>query len=174
MARWIWIAFGIFIVQTAGCIRIPEESWIISHRSPFETRKQTADCTAACLNQSISEQVGVSQMAPTQTIRTTELNSDGFSLVSWNIFKGRKKGWAEDFQKLSRNTDIFILQEAYLSASLKKMLHQEEYHWDMTAAFEYRQIETGVLTASRTAPNFTCTFRETEPITRFPKSVLIT
>jgi endonuclease/exonuclease/phosphatase (EEP) superfamily protein YafD len=44
----------------------------------------------------------------------------------------------------------------------------------MTAAFEYRQIEAGVLTAARTAPNFTCAFRETEPITRIPKSVLIT
>ena len=30
------------------------------------------------------------------------------------------------------------------------------------------------MTASRIAPNFTCAFRETEPITRIPKSALIT
>jgi len=113
-------------------------------------------------------------MALHQTTRAPGLNSDGFRLVSWNIFKEKKNGWAGDFQELNRNTDILILQEAYLSATLKTMLNQEKYQWDMTAAFEYREIASGVLTASRTTPNFTCAFRETEPITRIPKSVLIT
>jgi endonuclease/exonuclease/phosphatase (EEP) superfamily protein YafD len=171
---WIWIAVGIFIVQVTGCIRIPKESWVISHRRPIETRTQTTDCTAACLDRSIPDHVSVGRMTPLQTVRAPELNSDGFNLVSWNIFKGKKKGWAEDFQKLNRNTDILILQEAYLSASLKNMLNQEKYQWDMTAAFEYREITSGVLTASKVVPNFTCAFRETEPISRIPKSVLIT
>jgi endonuclease/exonuclease/phosphatase (EEP) superfamily protein YafD len=53
------------------------------------------------------------------------------------------------------------------------MLDRNAYHWDMSTAFEYRNIETGVLTASRIAPSFTCAFREKEPISRIPKSVLI-
>lgn len=113
-------------------------------------------------------------MVPPPMIQSSGLNPDGFRLMNWNTLKGRKKGWAEDFQKLSRNTDILILQEAYLSAVLKKMLDQEKYQWDMTAAFDYREITAGVLTAARTAPNFTCSFRQTEPLTRIPKSVLIT
>jgi len=172
--RWTWIALGIVIVLMAGCIRIPEESWIISHRSPLESKAQAADCTAACLNQAVPDQGEPNPVVPPQTIEVPELNSAGFSLVSWNIYKNKEKGWKEDFEKLSRNTDILILQEVYLSTSLKDMLQQEAYQWDMTTAFEYRQIEAGVLTASKTAPNFTCTFRETEPIIRIPKSVLIT
>ena len=171
---WIWIAIGIFIVQVTGCIRIPKESWIISHRSPLEIRKQTTDCTAVCIDRSTPNQVDAGRIGPRQAIRAPGLNSDGFRLVSWNIFKEKKNGWAGDFQELNRNTDILILQEAYLSATLKTMLNQEKYQWDMTAAFEYREIASGVLTASRTTPNFTCAFRETEPITRIPKSVLIT
>ena len=112
-------------------------------------------------------------MVPPPMIQSSCLNPDGFRLMKWNTIKGRKKGWAEDFQKFSRNTDILILQEAYLSDDLKKMLDQEKYQWDMTAAFEYKEITVGVLTAARTAPVFTCSFRETEPLTRIPKSVLI-
>lgn len=147
---------------------------MISHRGQLDTRMQTEDCNATCLDRSTADQVNPERMDADQAIRPPELNTGGFRLVSWNIFKGKRNGWAEDFQKLSRNTDILILQEAYLTVILKKLLQQEAYHWDMTTAFEYRQIEAGVLTASRTAPNFTCMFRETEPITRIPKSVLIT
>jgi len=135
---------------------------------------QTFDCSAASLDRFVADQVAIDPKMPTQTIRVSGLNSDGFRLVSWNIFKGKKKGWAEDFQKLNQNTDIITLQEAYLSENLKEMLHQEKYQWDMTAAFEYREITSGVLTASRIAPNFTCVFREKEPISRIPKSVLLT
>jgi len=160
-ARWTWLSAAVFLLLVAGCIHIPEESWIISHRSPMETKRQVADCTVTGLNQ---------MMLP----RTPELNSGGFGFVSWNIYKGKEEGWREDFHIISRGADILILQEAYLSNSLKKVLQQEAYQWDMAAAFEYRHLETGVLTASRIAPNFICTFRETEPITRIPKSVLIT
>lgn len=163
---WKWLVIGLFILQTSGCVKIPEQNLVISHRSPSRTVKQSADCPATCPNRTHATPPGQGQ--------PQGLNSDGFRLVSWNIYKGQKRGWAADFMKLSRNTDIIILQEAYLSASLKKLLDREAYHWDMTAAFEYRQIETGVLTAARTASNFSCAFRNTEPIIRTPKSVLIT
>lgn len=173
-ARWLWIAIGIFILLVSGCIRVPEESWTVSHRSPIEARRLTAVCTADGLEPSATKPFHPDSVLPDQPLLATGLNAGGFSLLSWNIFKGNKKGWAEDFQKLCQNTDIVVLQEAYLTDSLKKILQQGQYHWDMTAAFEYREIASGVLTATRTAPNFVCMFRETEPITRIPKSALIT
>jgi endonuclease/exonuclease/phosphatase (EEP) superfamily protein YafD len=174
IAVWLWMILVLLIIQTAGCIRIPEEDWIISHRGPLETRIQTADCTAACMDQSTSKGAGVHLSPAAHNRQGSALNSAGFRLVSWNMFKGKKEGWAEDFRKLSRDTDILILQEAYLSNGLKHGLHRERFHWDMTAAFTYRQIETGVLTAAKAVPNFACTFRDVEPLTRIPKSVLIT
>jgi len=174
MARWLWILCGVVVLLAVGCLRIPEEDWIISQEGSADTKKEIANCTAIYLDQSIPAQIPANQMAPDQTIRSSELNPDGLRFVSWNIRKGKTKSWTEDFQKLSQNTDIFILQEAYLSDDLKKVLRQREYQWDMSVAYENRQIETGVLTASTAIPNFACTFRETEPIIRIPKSVLIT
>ena len=46
--------------------------------------------------------------------------------------------------------------------------------WDLAAAYAYQEIEAGVLTASKIAPNLTCSFMDKEPITRVPKSILIT
>jgi endonuclease/exonuclease/phosphatase (EEP) superfamily protein YafD len=158
----------------AGCIRVPDQNWTISHRPPLETRRQVDDCSAACLTPSPSSPVAAQSSTSGQPNLSATINSDGFSLVSWNMFKGRKRGWDEDFTRLSQNTDILVLQEAYLSPSLKHLLHHHVYHWDMTTAFEYREIEAGVLTASRIRPNFTCTFLEKEPVTRIPKGVLIT
>ena len=171
--KWAPILKGfvliILILQTSGCVRIPEQNLVISHRSPLETRKETAECPLDCPDRPIATPVERFRMGDKPS-----LNSDGFRLVSWNIYKGQIDGWARDLVKLSRNTDIIILQEAYLTGHLKEMLYQEAYHWDMSAAFEYHQIESGVLTASRTAPNFSCAFRAMEPIIRIPKSVLIT
>jgi endonuclease/exonuclease/phosphatase (EEP) superfamily protein YafD len=173
-SRWIWIIIGMLALQPVGCIEVSKESWVISKRGLLETRQQSGECTTTCLDQNGDGRFNVFMATPSVPARKPELNSAGFSLVSWNMFKGRKDGWADDLQKFIQNSDILVLQEAYLSESLKRLLNQGKYNWDMTAAFEYRDINTGVLTASRTTPTFTCGLRQIEPITRIPKGVLVT
>lgn len=174
MPNRLWIAFVIFATLISGCIRIPEENRTISYRGITDTGRQTADCTQIQIYPSVGEQIGTSRSIPSVQLRAPALNAGGFSLVSWNIYKGKKKSWAEDFQKISQNADLLILQEAFLTKPFKKMLTQGKYQRDMTVAFEYLNIQAGVLTAARAASNFMCSFREMEPITRIPKSVLIT
>ena len=174
VTAWKWIATGILLMLVSGCIQVSDESWTVSHRRPFEIRKQASECTAVGIGRNGSSHTGPEQKMLTRATRRPALNTKRFSLVSWNVFKGKKAGWAEDFQELSQKSDILVLQEAYLTHNLKKMLRHADYHWDMSAAFEYRNIEAGVLTAARTAPTLTCAFRETEPLTRIPKSILIT
>lgn len=166
---WLLIALGLAVFAVTGCIRIPDQNWTISHRASVETRRQVDNCNADCITQ--PEELYETRY---ETQRPTAINSDGFRLVSWNMFKGKKQGWTEDFKRLAENTDILVLQEAYLSPSLRSLLNHQTYNWDMTTAFEHRDIESGVLTASRISPNFMCTFREKEPVTRIPKGVLIT
>jgi endonuclease/exonuclease/phosphatase (EEP) superfamily protein YafD len=163
------MVLGMLILQASGCVKIPEQNLVISHRNPLETKKAAAECPDACPVKSVNALYG-----PFNPDNKPSLNADGFRLVSWNIYKGKIDGWSKDLKHLSRDTDIIILQEAYLSDQLKEMLRMGAYHWDMTAAFEYHRVESGVLTASRTAPNFSCAFRAMEPIIRIPKSVLIT
>ncbi|MBW2633360.1 MAG: hypothetical protein JRE14_04400 [Deltaproteobacteria bacterium] len=107
-ARWTWLSAAVFSLLVAGCIHIPEESWIISHRSPLETKRQISDCTGAGLNRSILQQAGVDPTMLPQTVGAPEVNSDGFSFVSWNIYKGKKEGWGEDFHIMPSSTDTSI------------------------------------------------------------------
>jgi endonuclease/exonuclease/phosphatase (EEP) superfamily protein YafD len=101
------------------------------------------------------------------------LNSSGFRLMFWNILKGWRDGWQSDFDQLSQDRDLLILQEAYLSEELLDSLQRRSFNWDLAAAFEFRDIEAGVLTASMIAPHASCALRADEPLISVPKTILI-
>ncbi len=170
---WVGCILVMVLLLFSGCLRIPKENWIVSHRDTIETVKQVAECPNDCLNRDSLFPDDVSHDKSDRKNRHQELSADSFTMVSWNIYKGKKEGWAEDFEKITRNTDILVLQEVYLTDNLKELLQHAGYKWDMSKAFEYNDVSSGVLIAARTTPNFTCMFRETEPIIRIPKSVLV-
>ena len=172
--QWLWAAILAFIVLVNGCISIPEENWIVSQRNSFEINRLALDCTLTGPNYSSQEQSDLNHETLPQTIPETGLNPEGFSFTTWNIHKEETKGWDADFQKICSSTDILILQEAYLSANLKEMLQQEDLQWDLAIAYAYQKTDAGVLTASKITPTSTCSLRDKEPITRIPKSILIT
>jgi endonuclease/exonuclease/phosphatase (EEP) superfamily protein YafD len=105
---------------------------------------------------------------------TQGLDASGFSLVSWNIQKENRSGWESDFKRLSRNADLFILQEAYLTEKLKRLLNRRPYYWYLITAFEYQDVKAGVLTAATIEPDFICPLRAVEPLIRVPKTIIIT
>lgn len=111
----------------------------------------------------------VSAPAPTKG-----LDASGFSLVSWNIQKENRSGWEGDLGRLSQNADILIIQEAYLTEKLKRVLNRRPYYWYLVAAFEYQDTKAGVLTAATIEPDFICPLRATEPLIRVPKTIIIT
>lgn len=102
------------------------------------------------------------------------LNSQGFGVLSWNSYKGNRVGWLEDFERLSRQSDLVALQEGYLTDDLQDLLNTKQYSWDIAGAFIYYDKYTGVLTASKIKPDFLCSFRTLEPLSGIPKTVLIT
>jgi len=163
-----------FVMLTSGCIGVADKNWIVSQRSQFEIQRQAVDCAAFDPQSSPLGQQGSNHKTVAQAIQEIGLNAEGFSFTTWNIRKGKAEKWDDDFIEICRSTDILILQEAYLSDNLKKMLQQEDMQWDLATAFTYQNVETGVLTASKVAPNLACSFRDKEPITRIPKSTLVT
>ncbi len=169
--RWAVLIVVLFFVS--GCLRIPEESRIISHRWPDIKSARGDQCGDECLDFLSASTTVADPIKRHPEKFHSQLDRGGFTLVSWNIQKGKRPGWTEDFKKFSRMADILILQEAYMDDGLDTLLHLENFQWDMTNAFEYRKIATGVLTAARVPPNMVCMFRQTEPIIRLPKSVLI-
>jgi len=111
---------------------------------------------------------------PTHTATTKALNKKGFTLVSWNIYKGNKKGWIQDLLLLSHQSDLILLQEAYLTEELNQFLITSELKWDMISAFRYQGIHAGVMTLGKFSSNSRCALRIIEPLIQLPKSSLIT
>jgi endonuclease/exonuclease/phosphatase (EEP) superfamily protein YafD len=106
--------------------------------------------------------------------RLSALDARGFDLVNWNIYKGRRQGWQADFRALGEKPDLYLVQEAYLTDDLRNLLADTDLNWNLVPAFEYRGIETGVLTASRITPYDYCILRIREPLLHISKSALIT
>lgn len=153
----------------SSCIRIPKEHFIVSQRKVFASVQDSCGCNVDQFEDLLVEGVLANTSEDVQ-----EIDAGGFQLMNWNILKGKKNGWEKDFKRLSDNIDILIIQEAQLTDELREILNADQYNWDISIAYKYKGLETGVLTASKEEPVFICTLRSKEPFFKVPKTVLIT
>jgi endonuclease/exonuclease/phosphatase (EEP) superfamily protein YafD len=163
MKRLIVFIFVISI-SAFGCVIIPDTLTVENRPGKFDSLPADYLC-----NPEVENSPQISAPAGSKGF-----NASGFSLLSWNIQKENREGWESDFVRLSQNADIFIIQEALLTGELRRLLNRRPYYWHLVNAFEYQQVKTGVLTAATIEPDFVCPLRVTEPLIRFPKTVLIT
>ena len=63
------------------------------------------------------------------------LNPARISVLNWNIYKGQRENWAEDFKRYSYKHDVVMVQEAYLRDDLKSILQDGHQHLALNAAF---------------------------------------
>ncbi len=154
--------FAVFALS--ACISVPGEHLTLSHRGYISVVQDGRDCDI----------VQFEKISNSELSQKPELDSNGFKMMTWNILKGMKEGWKEDFKSLIKYKDILTIQEAYLTYDLRELLKKESYNWDISIAFKYNGAEVGVLTASRLEPTFTCSFRIKEPLINIPKTALLT
>jgi len=157
------ITFFVLLVLSA-CVSIPPEHLTVSQRGGSSAVQDASDCD-------IDQYKNILRSDPAQK---PELDSGGFRILTWNVFKGMKEGWKEDFENLTASYDILTIQEARLTDDLRELLKKGHYNWDISIAFKYNGKDTGVLTASRIAPDFTCTYRIKEPLFSLPKTAMVT
>jgi endonuclease/exonuclease/phosphatase (EEP) superfamily protein YafD len=157
------ISVFILLVLSA-CVSIPPNHLTISQRGGSSALQDARDCNT-------HQYKTLLRSAPEQK---PELDSGGFSILNWNMFKGIKEGWQEDFKNLISSYDILTIQEARLTDDLRELLKKGHHNWDISIAFKYNGKDTGVLTASRTAPGFICTFRIKEPLFGLHKTAMVT
>jgi endonuclease/exonuclease/phosphatase (EEP) superfamily protein YafD len=151
-------------LSVLGCVHIPDTLTVENRADKMNLRTAENLCTPE-----------LETSPPVFTSTGNEgLSTSGFSLVSWNIQKENRSGWKTDFERLSLKADILIIQEAFLTEELRQLLNSRPFYWHLVTAFEYQGIKTGVLTASMVEPDFICPLRATEPLIRFPKTILIT
>ncbi|PZO88965.1 MAG: endonuclease/exonuclease/phosphatase family protein [Micavibrio aeruginosavorus] len=102
-----------------------------------------------------------------------------FSVVIWNMYKGRRPNWQEDFKRLIEGKDLVLLQESVINTRFDPMFSETEYHeWVM--ARSHRNLKTlaatGIKTGSSAASiqsNFYIS-PDVEPIFKTPKMMLAT
>jgi endonuclease/exonuclease/phosphatase (EEP) superfamily protein YafD len=148
----------------AGCVSIPDIHGTAGHYN------ESGDINTECLT---TDPI-LLRNSPAATLRVAALNSQSFRVLNWNSYKGSNTIWQEEFERLSSLSDLVVLQEGYLTDDLQDLLNKKQYSWDIAKAFTYKDIYTGVLTASKVKPDFLCSFRVREPFIGVPKTVLIT
>jgi endonuclease/exonuclease/phosphatase (EEP) superfamily protein YafD len=160
LSRSKWLLATVASLWLAGCIHIPLQP-TLGHSAAYQTKQLPADCETDMARPSITE-VAEGGLSPAR-----------ITLLTWNIFKQSRSNWLTDFQQLSHNTDLLILQEAYMDESLGSVLSDSPYHWLMTTTFYYQDNATGVLTASRNPSTRYCALYTKEPLVQTPKSILL-
>jgi endonuclease/exonuclease/phosphatase (EEP) superfamily protein YafD len=101
------------------------------------------------------------------------LNPERISVLNWNIYKGQRDNWANDFRRYSHAHDVVTIQEAHLDNEMKSLLDNGHRFWTLNTAFHYQDRATGVMTASRVRPLHSCGQSAVEPWIRFPKTTLV-
>jgi endonuclease/exonuclease/phosphatase (EEP) superfamily protein YafD len=152
------------VLVLSACISVPREHHTVSHRGNVSAIQDASNCDI----------VQFERLLESSPAQKTELDSSDFKMLTWNVLRGKEDGWKEDFKHLTEYKDILTIQEARLTDDLREVLKEGHYNWDLSAAFKYRGADTGVLTASKLEPDFTCTFRIKEPLISIPKTVLVT
>ena len=145
-----------------GCVNIPVSDQVIARRDAKTVRTDAAACAKRWLDLTAGAQ------------RSAALDSAGFRLMTWNVYKARAKHWSDEFTRLITGQDLVLLQEAYLTPPFRAVLEQSRFAWSMARAFDYNGAETGVLTAGRASASGACVSRVAEPFIRTPKSALLT
>jgi len=103
-----------------------------------------------------------------------ELPSDReINVVSWNIHRNADPGWEADLARFAQASDLVVLQEATLTASLRDQLSKAKRVWTHADAWAFDGINNGVLTAASATPDSACVQRAAEPLISLPKSALI-
>jgi endonuclease/exonuclease/phosphatase (EEP) superfamily protein YafD len=146
-----------------GCIEIPGPYIVIGQREWAGTVEAVHLCGPDSLR--------VTSDATAQSGRV--LDAAGFSLVNWNMLKGRRSGWEKDFKRLIRDADVVLLQEAHLTEQMREVLRLSQLNWSLATAFRYQGAEAGVLTAARTELQGICMQRFREPVVNTPKTSLL-
>ncbi len=107
------------------------------------------------------------------------LDPNEIDLLVWNTYKAKNPSWSADFAFLSLDKEVVILQEAFLSDTMKAAFeNQDTFHYKMATSFIYKKnnTPTGTATGSTVYPvkYYYKKTRDVELIGLTPKALMFT
>jgi endonuclease/exonuclease/phosphatase (EEP) superfamily protein YafD len=147
---------AILELQLAGCAKAP----LSPEPDIASVEQNTASTCVATL-------VGHSREG------STRLNGQSFSIVNWNVQKGRDPDWVSDLVHTGDEPDLVILQEAAPNSVGWEKVAPTHYH-SFAKGYGSRSIPTGVMTLSTAEPLAECDLVTYEPWIRTRKATLVT
>ena len=159
-AFWVFL---FFLTVINGCVSVPPRVQLVSMDIDSGLTQVKASCTP-------DHPPGLHKVSAQPE---AVLDAEHISLLNWNVYKGQRDNWADDFSQLIKQQDILVLQEALLDTELFRAIHMQFLNWSMNAAFYYDEVEAGVLTASRVRAVRSCGLRAAEPLIQIPKTTLL-
>jgi len=103
---------------------------------------------------------------------TASLESENFTVVSWNIEKGKNPGWKDSLRRLAEPAEFVLIQEATFTDTMKEP-KKSQFYWSFTPGYKTKKYRSGVLALSRNQPNLVCSLRVKEPWLSTPKSITV-
>lgn len=105
--------------------------------------------------------------------------SPSFDLLVWNMWKGRGRGWENDFQTLVQGKELLILQESIFNSPFDQLFAgNDKFEWVMARSFgdvktqAVTGVKTGAIVKSQAQRFFISP--DVEPLFRTPKMLLAT
>jgi len=93
-----------------------------------------------------------------------KLAASRFHLITWNVHKGQDTGWQEDLERLSKQADFVLLQEATQHQNLSTFSTVL-----FVSSFSFNELLSGVKTFTQTQPEWYCGGGVAEPLIQIPK-----
>jgi endonuclease/exonuclease/phosphatase (EEP) superfamily protein YafD len=109
----------------------------------------------------------------------TELGYGPIRLLVWNMYKGRYRGWSDDFQTLIQDKELVLLQESIFHTKHDLIFQNPEcFEWVMARTHRSKITEaaTGIKTGAvvHSSAQIFFTSPDMEPIFKIPKMLLAT
>ena len=104
------------------------------------------------------------------------LNSTKLSILSWNIYKGRKADYKKSFAALAKNRDLIMLSEATTGSPVSDSFKIAGWEWHLAASFDMKNdIAAGTVLGSATRPHNVHFYRtkDIEPFVKSPKATAL-
>ncbi len=154
MMRFLIFFSAIVVTLLSGCLEIPSQETL----STNEGTRLVDRCPA---------------IIPAIRQQGSDLKAI-FRITTWNLHKFQRANWQQELKLWSRRSDLLLLQEVMERPALSQLLTPAHFNWLQLQAFRLEGEATGVLNAAPAAALYSCSLRAPEPVSRLPKSTLLT